>query len=287
MAKRIVQMHDKYKSTTNLYPKVTMGSLSPQVKAYIESQGGEFPSLEITAEQQQSEGIYLLTDEQIATMEDATFMYIKVPTLTKPILFFRGVDQLFDGVYLVGVTVVSNSNYSNIFIRYGLSVNKSNNLASLRDGSFGRYEITSMTASNGVISSVSIKDYLTKNTSVLTGGKQLYQHNIALQGQCMINGYDKYFRGFIVVINDSNLPFVKSNDYVEGTNLDIQNWLYQKGWYGTSLNNSYPCNLASTDKTYFANGIGADNSNYFHIFDIGETSFQLSNTTVNDTVIAL
>ena len=221
MAKRIVQMHDKYKSTTNIYPKVTMGSLSPQVKAYIEGQGGEFPSLEITAEQQQSEGIYLLTDEQIATMEDATFMYIKVPTLTKSILFFRGVDQMFDGVYLVGVTVVSNSNYSNLFIRYGLSVNKSNNLASLRDGSLGRYEITSITASDGVISSVSIKDYLTKNTSVLTvggGGKQLYQHKLFSKDD--VNGKVFY------------LTFIL-NEEIASYN-DFKTWLTTKGYTDSS-----------------------------------------------------
>ena len=41
MAKRIKQLHDKYKSTTNIYPKITMGSLSPSVKAYIDGAGDD------------------------------------------------------------------------------------------------------------------------------------------------------------------------------------------------------------------------------------------------------
>lgn len=41
MPKKTKVLTDKYKSTTKIYPKVIMDSLTPEVREYIESQGGD------------------------------------------------------------------------------------------------------------------------------------------------------------------------------------------------------------------------------------------------------
>ena len=117
-------------------------------------------------------------------------------------------------------------------------------------------------------------------------GKTYYQHNILVKGEKVLNGYTKYFRGFIVITNDSNLPFVKSNQYIEGTNINLYNWLYNKSLDGSTQAKSYPACIGCTSRDYFAIGIGSDGTD-LNIWEVGDTSYSLGSVTITDIVLTI
>ena len=115
-------------------------------------------------------------------------------------------------------------------------------------------------------------------------GKTYYQHNVLVKGEKILNGYTKYFRGFAVIITDSNLPFVKSNQYIEGTNVNLYNWLYVKSLDGSTQAKSYPACIGCTSRDYFVIGIGSDGTD-LNIWEVGDSSYALSNVTITDTIL--
>ena len=117
------------------------------------------------------------------------------------------------------------------------------------------------------------------------GGKQLYQHNILLTGSVMINGYDRYFRIPITITNDSNLPFVKRVNYVEGQNIDLFNWFSSKGLDGTTAQKSLAVCGFSIDLQYLCYGVGySETDERIRIMIHSDSSFALGNTTIIDNV---
>ena len=92
-------------------------------------------------------------------------------------------------------------------------------------------------------------------------GSKLYRHDIVLSGTLNENGASL----FATIINNSPLPFVKSNDYVEGTNVILSDWLRENGYtYSTDptvinkivvadcdLQNHYGLFVKNTEETYF------------------------------------
>jgi len=194
MAKRIVQMHDKYKSTTNLYPKVTMGSLSPQVKAYIESQGEQEEKRgDITAKLYIDKwGDYGIASV-LETRKDAThFAECRV--------YGNKVDS--EDIYGTELT------YRNGNILDAVRVDKDGiTLTSENDININTYG-TSKLYINGV--------------EYTGGGKKLYQHNIVLTA---FSNNDKIM--VFPIVNDSDTPFTIStlaqylynNGYTDNNNM--------------------------------------------------------------------
>lgn len=176
MAKRIVQMHDKHKSTTNLYPKVTMGSLSPQVKAYIESAGDDkyvkqvvIKSEDITTTLDNG-GDYFeayINDTEYNMYGDFKIdigeAYLAVGT--------RGADECIVRLGNAGEFKVEFTNQDIPELNHELTFDNEGNL---------------------------------KVDGQAVGGKQLYQHNIT----CMFNANTKFF---ITIINDNNAPLNSAN----------------------------------------------------------------------------
>ena len=72
MATKTKWLNDKYYSTTKIVPKITMASLTPEVKEYIESQGGGgtsgIPQIDIEATQFTDATHIQFTEEQYTTI---------------------------------------------------------------------------------------------------------------------------------------------------------------------------------------------------------------------------
>ena len=92
MATKTKWLTDRYKSTTKIIPKITMASLTPEVKEYIESQGGSsIPLIELTNEQVVLNPTrYLFTEEQYNIIEANKVIAIKYSNTITTYLVFTG-----------------------------------------------------------------------------------------------------------------------------------------------------------------------------------------------------
>ena len=112
------------------------------------------------------------------------------------------------------------------------------------------------------------------------GGKQLYLHTIMLEGAISGNPVRCHF----TIKNDINLPFVKTIDYVEGTNIDLIAWFKSKGFNATGLTDIYEATTYLNDGTLYL-GIGVGSDNYFYtIANSTLARMQINGTTVSDKV---
>lgn len=175
MAKKITVLTDKYKSTTKIYPKVILDSLTPEVKEYIESQASNDPKLFII----RTEPTYIAGNAYSISKSDITGDY-----------------KQYDYVLYVDWT------------------------------------------SGQVIKSLYYINMIDVNTVLLTligdvsGGKQLYQHNIYFKdGSSSIHA---------IITNDNNTKFTIET---------FTKWLYDNGFTGVSPN--YLCYPLSF---YYSNG---------------------------------
>lgn len=181
MAKRIVQMHDKHKSTTNLYPKVTMGSLSPQVKAYIEGQGDDkFVRAEVKA---LNETIV----NEIVNKETVGGLLFQT---RKPEVAKRGAIGIDNSSILLEVedNSVANSGYGELELR------KDNFKVRFTDSNLNSHTLTF--DANGD---------LKVDGQAVGGGKTLYQHNI------LLSHTNANYRIFVSIINDSATPMTEDD----------------------------------------------------------------------------
>lgn len=113
--------------------------------------------------------------------------------------------------------------------------------------------------------------------------KQLYQHNIQLNGT-LINTTSTITLMF-TIISSSNLPFVKSNDYVSGTNQNLNQWLKDNHF---TLGIKYFNANGATSNNSFAIGIATSGDNYFYThYGSNNSPSQLVNTTLIDDVITI
>lgn len=93
------------------------------------------------------------------------------------------------------------------------------------------------------VTSVSSGTYYVTKVCDFGGNSKLYQHCISIR--CS-DGAGRHHYGLMLIINNSNLPFVLHANYVEGTNLDIWQYLNDKG-YNSDNSAYYPCNWTKQD----------------------------------------
>ena len=252
MAKKIIQMKDKYKSTTNLYPKVTMGSLSPAVKEYIEGQGVQ--------------------------IDDNVVSQTKVWSSKKT----QG--ALDKGIYLTG-TIPNTDTY--VFVMSDLSnlnyeINpKVGDLILVYEGFLPDTKITKIYEIIS-ISGVNLTSAIVGSFSA--GGGNLYQHNINATDITSSNPIEVSF----TIINDSNevltyhkiAQFLKNNGFTTRINhISASGIHYNSNQQARYLvYGVFSANGTDIQSTEVKVGSAGNSNDY---------SLSFSNTTINDTIIAL
>lgn len=119
------------------------------------------------------------------------------------------------------------------------------------------------------------------------GSTQLYKHDIKLSGT--LNSNNSLL--FATIINDSPLPFVKSADYVDGTNIDLMAWLRTNGYtytvdalYGTIINKLVTANCSLNG--YYGLLVKDTTENYLYCaYQLGVS--QWTGTTLTDNVVTI
>lgn len=204
MPRKIVTLRDKYKSTTRYYPKITMDSLSPDVKAYIEGQGG---GTEIDDNTTSLESTW--SSKKISDSLDINLLF----ATTRNTIFYTKTTPTLNGDYYE----ITRADLLN-----PQSVDQRNYIAKqliLLDSDDKVKEIYSIQQFEE-ISPYTLK--LTFRGSFGGGGKTLYQHNIYFDNAyTRLSGTSYPTRGTITIINDSNTPmtfesikqFLAQNDF--------------------------------------------------------------------------
>lgn len=211
------------------------------------------PTLLIDFSQMYSQNVINLSPEQVELLNTFSVLYLDIPPAS-------------DVIHQV---IVKNEDTMNNKLSFtGYELDTTNNQVKVNEF------LIDTTGNTMTISSIT-----------LGASKQLYQHNIILTGSVLINGYDRYFRIPFSITNDSELPFVKNGDYVEGQNLNLFTWFSSRGLDGTTAQKSLAVCGFSIDLQYLCYGVGysvADSR--IRIMIQTDSSFTLGNTTVVDNV---
>ena len=165
-------LRDKYKSTKRIYPKINMGSLTPEVKAYIESQGVQIDdnttsSSKVWSSQKTEDRIKALLDKGIyVTSVEPTYLE---PTDIYPSLLITDISNKLS-------TISINAEDLIIYIDSSYKAKTIYKVVGLG----GAYLVLESIASFG-------------------GGSQLYQHNLTITVSA-----SSYVR--LQILNKSNTP---------------------------------------------------------------------------------
>lgn len=110
-------------------------------------------------------------------------------------------------------------------------------------------------------------------------GKQLYQHNIVISGSAL----SQELCVMLQITDDKNLPYVKANEYVAGTNQNLFQFLIDLGLNGSSFDKIYPATVVYYGSYQFA-GLGCDGSYFTTYYKLGDSSQGIGGTTVKDII---
>lgn len=254
MPKKTKVLSDKYKSTTKIYPKIIMASLTPEVREYIESQGGQEETLGnfTTKSFIDKWGDYGIASVIQTKKDDTHFAECRVyGNKVNDVDVYGAQISYREGTSLVTVGV----NKDGILLS---GIDKDINIET-----FG----TSKLYINGV--------------EYTGGGTQLYQHNIQWKNSTGTNGTEIT----LTIINDSDTPYT--------SNSDIASYLYSHGFISNSniIKASGSVVNKSNSNTYIVVGFWAVNATTIQLVMIQTNGTIIDNDTphgtITDNVVAL
>lgn len=172
MAKKVVQLYDKYKSTTKVFPYIIGDSILPDAMEKIKKEVGyETPKIIIGETQMISDDTLQLTDEQYTELLKNSIVGITLPNNVEVLYFVKVADTPEQYMTFNTGLLYDIDN----FILWEISINYETKIATL--------------------------EVFTVPTGA--GGKQLYQHNIDF----VRSGWDIHCP--IKIITDKETAFTK------------------------------------------------------------------------------
>lgn len=250
MAKKVVQLYDKYHSTTKVFPKVIEECLPEDIVEKINDK--EILTLEIEESQFTDETHFTLTDSQLAQLKGQAV--IKV---------------ILNDYILVGVQrdYVDALYYSYTFI----------------DVTGGTGAETLLVRKIDIVKETGAGEIIPVSAG---GGKQLYQHNITFKGY-LLDYTDQKINISLTIINDNNTPI---NSYTllatfltnKGCGSQTSAYACSGSFYSTGFQVPYGImvNNGVLKLCYGRANDGTDQTS-------GNINWGTGNSTITDTIITL